>query len=77
MDLDITDSAISVALTDFGVEPFDPTSVPDVDPTLPADRRTPGGLGVFLVRSKMDDLRYLHSDGNMTVSFTKNRESAE
>lgn len=72
--LEITARDISMSLTDFGVPPFEPDSVPEVDPTLSAAERTPGGLGVFIVRSKTDDLSYRHDDGNMTVSFTKNRE---
>ncbi|MCH7665794.1 MAG: ATP-binding protein [Acidobacteria bacterium] len=77
MDLDITETRISVRLTDYGVPPFDPATVPEVDTTLSAEQRTPGGLGVFIVRSKMDDVTYSHQNGNLSVSFTKYRKLAD
>lgn len=77
MDLGITESRILVRLTDYGVPPFDPATVPVVDTTLSAEERVPGGLGVFIVRSKMDDVAYSHQDGNLSVSLTKYREPAD
>lgn len=77
LDLDITDRRIAVRLTDYDVPPFDPATLPRVDPTLPASERKPGGLGVFFVRSKMDELTYAHEDGNLSVSFSKAREPAD
>lgn len=74
MELDITDHRIAVRLTDYDVPPFDPATIPAVDPSLPTAERRPGGLGVFFVREKMDDLSYAHQDGNMTVFFAKTRE---
>ncbi|KAA3660064.1 MAG: ATP-binding protein [Chloroflexi bacterium] len=38
--------------------PFDPTSVPKPDITLPLEARTPGGLGVHMIREFTDDLTY-------------------
>lgn len=77
MDLGITETRISVRLTDYGVPPFDPMTAPVVDTTLSAEERTPGGLGVFIVRSQMDDVAYSHENGNLSVSFTKCRELAD
>lgn len=36
--------------------PFDPTSVPPPDLTLPLEQRAPGGLGIHLIRQLMDEM---------------------
>ena len=38
--------------------PFDPATVPPVDPTAPLEARRIGGLGWHLVRRIMDEVRY-------------------
>lgn len=76
LELDIDPERISLAFTDFGVEAFDGAENAPVDVTLPTEERTPGGLGVHLVQSTMDDLEYKHDGGNMTVSFTRFREAS-
>lgn len=38
--------------------PFDPTSVPPPDLTLPLEQRTPGGLGIHLIRQIMDEITH-------------------
>ena len=39
--------------------PFDPTAAaPPDDLEVPLDRRSPGGLGIHLVRSSLDEFRY-------------------
>lgn len=74
VDLQIDPDSVSLDLTDFDVEPFDPDSVAKIDETLPAGPRTPGGLAVFIVRARTDELSYRHDGGNMVVSFTRHRE---
>ena len=44
-------------LSDCG-RPFDPTQVPEADVTLPAGERQEGGLGLFLVKRIMSEVRY-------------------
>lgn len=39
-------------------KPFDPTAVGDPDLTIDADERDLGGLGIFLMRQYMSDVRY-------------------
>ena len=39
-------------------KPFDPTTVPKPDITLPLEERTPGGLGVHMMREFTDELSY-------------------
>ena len=75
---DAQDAAQAAFLKVFErLDQFDPTTVPVVDTTLSAEERTPGGLGVFIVRSQMDDVVYSHENGNLSVSFTKYRELAD
>jgi len=64
---------VLLELVDTDVEPFDPETaeVPMVDAGI-ADRR-PGGLGIYLVKKMVDELRYDYEpEGRrMRVSVTK------
>lgn len=64
---------IEVALTDFDVEPFDVSRVPEPDLERPFEERRPGGLGLHLVRKLSESLEYRHADGNSTVIVTMRR----
>jgi serine/threonine-protein kinase RsbW len=50
---------------------FDPLMRPDPDVTLSLDQRTPGGLGIFLVRQLGDLVKYEHRDGRNNLLFRK------
>ncbi len=50
-------STLVFTLVDRGI-PFDPTAMPEVDTTLSADERPIGGLGIYLIRKIMTDVRY-------------------
>ena len=52
---------VEVTLTDYDVEPFDVTKAPDVDVSLPIEQRSPGGLGLHLIRRLMDSVEYEYS----------------
>jgi serine phosphatase RsbU (regulator of sigma subunit)/anti-sigma regulatory factor (Ser/Thr protein kinase) len=60
---------VSVTLIDRDAQPFDMSREPDVH--QPLDKRTPGGLGVFLARKMMDRVEYQYQDHVGTVTLYK------
>ena len=71
------DNRVLLELVDTDVEPFDPETaeVPPVDAGI--DERRPGGLGIYLVRSMVDDLNYDYEpEGRrMRITVTKTLEN--
>ncbi len=65
---------IVMQLVDEDVAPFDPGAIGDVDTDKPMDARQPGGLGLHLVRSVVDEISYEYKARRMTVTITKNLE---
>jgi anti-sigma regulatory factor (Ser/Thr protein kinase) len=63
-------SSVTFVISDSG-KPFDPTMVPDVDVTLPAEERRIGGLGIFLIRQMMDSLEYRRHGGKNILVLNK------
>lgn len=49
--------SLEIVFTDWGVA-FDPLSLPVPNVCAPLDKRKIGGLGVYLVRKVMDEVRY-------------------
>ncbi len=68
--------ALLVGLTDPDSEPFDVTSLPTVDTSLPLGQRSVGGLGIHLAKQLVDTIRYEHTDGRSTITLTKNLEKS-
>ena len=56
---------VAITFIDRGV-PYDPLAKADPDVTLSAEERSIGGLGIFLVKKTMDDMRYERS-GDLNV----------
>jgi phosphoserine phosphatase RsbU/P len=71
LSLGHTPEQLTVRLTDFDVEPFDPTHVRAVDVDKPLSERQPGGLGLHLVRQMTDTLQYEYVGRRSTITFTK------
>ncbi|MDO5439258.1 MAG: SpoIIE family protein phosphatase [Erysipelotrichaceae bacterium] len=51
--------------------PYDPLSAETPDVSLPAEERDVGGLGIFLVRKTMDDVRYEYKNGKNILCLHK------
>lgn len=74
LDVDIRkDDCIVIRFEDGGV-PFNPLERDDPDTTLAWDERPIGGLGIFLVRSTMDDVRYAYEDHKNVLTIEKKYE---
>jgi anti-sigma regulatory factor (Ser/Thr protein kinase) len=60
-----------VEFTDNGT-PYNPLSKSDPDIMLSADEREIGGLGIFMVKEFMDDIRYRYENGKNILTLKKN-----
>lgn len=61
---------VIVCFYDSG-KPFDPLSHEKPDLDLPLEKRPVGGLGIYLVRSKMDEIRYEYRGGENILVMEK------
>lgn len=70
--VEVTENPLEVVITfmDHGV-PYDPLKKADPDVTLSADERKIGGLGIFLVKKTMDDVKYEYRDGQNILKICK------
>jgi anti-sigma regulatory factor (Ser/Thr protein kinase) len=59
-------------LEDFDVEEFDGTQAEEVDVSKPLSERRPGGLGIHLVKTVMDELKYEYRNRTLSVTAVKN-----
>ena len=50
---------------------FDPTMAPEADITLSADERKIGGLGIFLIRQIMNEVKYERIEGKNVLTLEK------
>ncbi|MBE6865226.1 MAG: ATP-binding protein [Ruminococcus flavefaciens] len=63
-------SAAEITFIDSGI-PYDPLEKADPDVTLSADERQIGGLGIFMVKKTMDDVKYEYLDGHNVLMLKK------
>ena len=68
----VDDRTVTASVEDDGRE-FDPREAPVPDLDLPIEMRTPGGLGMHLVRQTMDSVEYRRDEGRniLTVEFAR------
>ena len=71
--VEVTEDPVTVMITfiDHGV-PYDPLARENPDIKLPAEERTPGGLGIFMTKKIMDDMTYEYKDGQNILALKKN-----
>ena len=70
VEIDKKDDRIVIIFKDGGV-PFNPKDHEMPDTKLPLEQRRIGGLGIFLVISKMDDVRYAYVDNKNVLTIEK------
>lgn len=61
---------VMITFIDQGV-PYDPLQKEDPDVTLSAEDRQIGGLGIFMVKKSMDDIKYEYADGKNILTISK------
>ena len=66
----LQNGSIVFVLTDTGKE-FDPTMAPEADITLSAEDRPIGGLGIFLIRQIMNQVKYERIEGKNVLTLEK------
>ncbi len=64
---------ISMEFIDRGI-PYNPLEKEDPDITLSAEERGIGGLGIYMVKQSMDEVRYVHEDGCNKLTLIKTIE---
>ena len=62
---------VQITFTDKGI-PYDPLAKEDPDVTLSAEERQIGGLGIYMVKNSMDDVRYQYENGQNVLTIRKN-----
>jgi anti-sigma regulatory factor (Ser/Thr protein kinase) len=71
IDMRLAESEIVVQVQDDG-KPFNPLDMPDPDLGLELDQRPAGGLGIYLVRTMMDQVEY-ERRGNQNIITMRKR----
>ena len=69
-DFDGTSRMASISFLDRGM-PFDPLKKADPDVTLSVEEREVGGLGIYLVKKTMDDMKYRYENGMNILTLYK------
>jgi serine/threonine-protein kinase RsbW len=70
------DDCIHLEMVDCNVGPFDPASAAEVPVDSGVADRSPGGLGLHIVKTMVDEVTYDYDDKNrrMRISVTKRLE---
>ena len=66
----VEDGVLTVTLIDGGI-PYNPLAKPDPDVTLSAEEREIGGLGIYMVKKKMDEMTYEYRDSHNILKISK------
>ncbi|MCM8781316.1 MAG: SpoIIE family protein phosphatase [Candidatus Omnitrophica bacterium] len=80
-DIEITfasneDNDFVLEIADYGIA-FDPLSKPQPDLNAPLEKRNIGGLGIYLLRKIMDEVRYRRENNRNILTFVKKRKPEE
>ena len=68
--VDEPSSRVIIEFRDHGV-PYNPLAREDPDISLSAEERDIGGLGIFMVKSSMDNVSDRHENGNNILTIEK------
>ena len=76
LSMDTRKETATVRFSDCG-RTFDPLAAAPPDITLPADRRTEGGLGIFMAQKLVSRIEYHNEDGMNILTITKQKTTEE
>ena len=62
--------SVCIRFVDEGV-PYNPLTKKDPDVTLSVEERGVGGLGIYMVKKTMDDMKYRYENGQNTLTIMK------
>ena len=68
-----TPKSVWLRFEDKGI-PYNPLEEADPDVTLPAEKRSVGGLGIFMVKKLVDDVSYSYENGKNILTLIKEIE---
>lgn len=64
---------LRIEIVDSGI-PFRPLDIPEPDINLPLEERSPGGLGIFMMRKIMDQVSYTRDQGRNILTMAKGKQ---
>ena len=64
-------SSLTIIITDFNVDPFNPLERPPYNTARKLEERPIGGVGIHLVKQYMDDIKYNYENRNSTITLIK------
>lgn len=67
---DTVQGKFKIEFIDRGV-PFDPLLFPEPDMDMPVLEREPGGMGIFIVKKLMNEIRYSRLEGKNRLELVK------
>ena len=70
MEISGEPAVVTIRFADRGI-PYDPLARQDPDLSLPAEAREIGGLGVYMTKRLMDEVRYEYSEGQNLLTLKK------
>ncbi len=70
IEVNVEGDRLMIDIRDDGA-PFDPLSIPEPDLSVELEERQIGGLGMYFVRSLLDNIEYRRSNGWNVVSLEK------
>lgn len=70
MCLEFSPNELIITFEDNGI-PYNPLKSEDPDISLPVEKRSVGGLGIFMVKHIADSMDYKYNDGKNILKIKK------
>lgn len=71
VELALKRDRVVVELTDFDSRPYNIHNSTEYDPDQSLENRTPGGVGIHLVKKFIDEINYDYTDGTSIITLIK------